>query len=178
MILEQLGVEFEVEVPNVDELESGPPDEVAIENAYRKASAVAARRGVGELVLGVDTVVCLGARLYGKPADEREARDTLAALSGRQHAVIGGMCLIENGRSRTAAARTIVEFRRLDEELIAWYVQSGEWRERAGAYAIQGRGAALVAAIDGDYLNVVGLPVPTLLELAPALLKNEGVRAD
>ena len=80
------------------------------------------------------------------------------------------MCVIENGTARTAAASTTVAFRRLDDPLIDWYVASGEWRERAGGYAIQGRGAALVAGIDGDYLNVVGLPVPTLLELAPGLL--------
>jgi septum formation protein len=84
--------------------------------------------------------------------------------------VISGLCLIERGRIRTAAARTVVEFRRLEEGLIEWYLRSGEWRERAGGYAIQGRGAALVAAIEGDYLNVVGLPVTTLLELEPGLL--------
>jgi septum formation protein len=84
--------------------------------------------------------------------------------------VISGVCLIEGGRSRTAAARTLVEVRALGDELIDWYVHSDEWRERAGGYAIQGRGAALVSAIEGDYLNVVGLPVTTLLELEPRLL--------
>jgi septum formation protein len=166
-ILEQLGVEFSVRIPDgVEELETGPPHEVALENAYRKASAI----GSDGLVLGVDTVVALGARLYGKPADAEEARATLTALAGRRHAVVSGICLIEDGRSRTAAAQTLVEFRALSEELIDWYVASGEWRERAGGYAIQGRGAALVAAIEGDYSNVVGLPVATLLELAPELV--------
>jgi len=168
-ILEQLGIEFSIEVPEVDELEVGPPHEVAIENAYRKAQPVA--QGSPEAaVLGVDTVVCVGARMYGKPQDEADARATLAALGGRRHAVIGGLCLIENGTSRTAATTTTVEFRALAPELIDWYVASGEWRERAGGYAIQGRGAALVARIDGDYLNVVGLPVSTLLDLAPGLI--------
>jgi septum formation protein len=164
-ILEQLGVEFDVAVPYIEELEQGPPNEVAVENAYRKAAAIEAA-----LVLGVDTVVAIGARTYGKPADGEEARETLTALSGRQHAVISGVCLIENGRARTAAATTLVKFRPLDPATIDWYVRSGEWRERAGGYAIQGRGAALVEAIDGDYTNVVGLPVPTLLALAPRLL--------
>jgi septum formation protein len=168
-ILEQLGVEFSVQVPEVEELASGPPHEVALENAFRKASAVA-DGGAGEVVLGVDTVVALGARVYGKPADPEEARTTLIALAGRRHAVISGLCLIQDGRSRTAAAQTTVEFRALSEELIDWYLASGEWRERAGGYAIQGRGAALVAAIEGDYLNVVGLPVATLLELLPDLV--------
>jgi septum formation protein len=150
----------------VEELESGPPDEVAVENAYRKAAAVPA----DEPVLGVDTVVSVGARIYGKPVDATEARGTLGALSGRRHVVTSGVCVIAGGRARTAAASTRVQFRRLSEALIDWYVAGGEWRGRAGGYAIQGRGAALVAAIEGDYWNVVGLPVATLLELLPGLL--------
>lgn len=172
-ILDQIGVEYEVEVPDVEELQDGPPHEIALENAFRKASAVAARTP-DALVLGVDTLVSLGARLYGKPADESQARAMLSALAGRRHTVVSGLCLIEDGRTRTAAASTVVEFRALDEALIDWYLASGEWRERAGAYAIQGRGAALVAGIEGDFLNVVGLPVTTLLELAPWLLSGRG----
>lgn len=173
-ILEQLGIEFSVEVPEIDEVEDGPPHEVALENAYRKAAAVAGE-GSGGLVLGVDTVVSLGARMYGKPIDEAQARETLRALSGRRHTVISGICVIgDDGRSRTAAESTAVQFRPVDDALLDWYLSSGEWRERAGGYAIQGRGAALVASIDGDYTNVVGLPVPTLLELAPWLLPAGG----
>ncbi len=158
----------------VDELEEGPPNEVAVENAYRKASAIASANP-DALVLGVDTVVAIGARMYGKPADAAQAHETLEALGGRKHAVISGVCLIAAGRARTAAATTLVEFRALDEATIDWYVASEEWRERAGGYAIQGRGAALVAGIEGDYLNVVGLPVPTLLELQPNLLSVRDV---
>ena len=121
-------------------------------------------------MLGVDTVVCAGRQIYGKPADAEEARRTLRALSGREHAVVSGVCLIDEARARTAAARTLVRFRVLDEPLLEWYVRSEEWRERAGGYAIQGRGAALVERVEGDYLNVVGLPVTTLLELAPGLV--------
>jgi septum formation protein len=172
-ILEQLGVSFSVVVPEVEEIELGPPDEVALENAFRKASAVAARppaQEAGVVVLGVDTVVWIGGRLYGKAAGEGEARATLRALSGARHAVISGLCVWREGRARTVAARTWVDFRAVDDELLDWYLASGEWRERAGAYAIQGRGAALVAGIEGDYWNVVGLPVATLLELVPELL--------
>jgi len=197
-ILEQLGVTFEVVVPDrVDELEEGPPREVAVENAYRKAAAVAGEAGSGEavagsggsgeavageagsgasggrdgLVLGVDTVVALGARMYGKPIEPGDAEDTLWALSGRTHTVISGVCLIDgDGRARTAAAETAVTFRSLNDDLIAWYVSSEEWRDRAGGYAIQGRGAALIERIEGDYTNVVGLPVVTVLEMAPLLL--------
>jgi septum formation protein len=179
-ILEQLGVTFEVVVPEgVDELEEGPPHEVAIENAYRKAAAVGSGGSGGSgatgarAILGVDTVVALGPRMYGKPIEPSDAEDTLWALSGRTHTVISGVCLIDgdgDGRARTAAAETTVTFRTLDDDLIAWYVTSEEWRERAGGYAIQGRGAALVERIEGDYTNVVGLPVITVLELAPFLL--------
>ena len=168
-ILEQLGVQFEVRIPDVEELETGPPHEVAIENAYRKAAA-AATGDIEQPVLGVDTIVSIGSRIWGKPADEAQAIETLRALQGRRHAVISGVCVIAGGSTRTAAATTTVQFRSLDDAVIDWYLSSGEWRERAGGYAIQGRGAALVASIEGDYTNVVGLPVPTLLELAPWLL--------
>jgi septum formation protein len=168
-ILEQAGIEFSVQAADVEELTEGPAVDVAIENAYRKASAVAARVAPAR-VLGVDTVVSIGARLYGKPADEGEARETLVALSGRRHAVVSGVCVIEAGQVRTTAVTTNVRFRTLTPPLIDWYLAGGEWRERAGGYAIQGRGAALVAELDGDYLNVVGLPLATLLELCPGLL--------
>ena len=170
-LLEQLGIEFSVRVSDVEELKDGPPLEVALENAYRKASAV--DRAPDELVLGADTIVALGVRIYGKPATEAEARETLQALAARAHEVITGVCLIGlDGAAKTAAASTTVQFRAIPHELLEWYVKSGEWRERAGGYAVQGRGAALVESIDGDYTNVVGLPIPTLLELAPALIAS------
>jgi septum formation protein len=169
-ILEQLGIPFEVVVSDAEELTDGPPHELAAENAYRKAVAVAAEAETGARVLGVDTIVALGGSVYGKPPDAQSARETLTALAGRRHVVLSGVCLIDDGRARHAMATTTVEFRALSEALIDWYVETGEWRDRAGGYAIQGRGAALVQAIEGDYLNVVGLPVATLLELAPDLL--------
>jgi septum formation protein len=159
-----------VVTPEVEELEDGMPEEVAVENALRKASAAAAAAGMAVPILGVDTIVCVDSRIYGKPRDVEQARATLEALSGRSHTVIGGICLIEERGPRTAAVRTRVEFRSLSEALIEWYLTTGEWRERAGAYAIQGRGGALVREIEGDYLNVVGLPLSTLLDLAPWLL--------
>jgi septum formation protein len=172
-ILDQLGVAFSVVVPDVEELTEGEAEAVALENARRKAEAVAGR-APGATVLGVDTVVAIGDRIYGKPEDAAQARATLEALSGRAHTVISGLCLIGSGGARTAVARTTVEFRELDEQLLTWYVAEGEWRERAGAYAIQGRGAALITRIEGDYLNVVGLPVARLLELSPQLVGNRG----
>lgn len=158
-------------MPDVEELDAGPPHEVAVENAYRKARA-ATEAGADVPVLGVDTVVAVEAAMYGKPLDRQQARATLEALSGRRHAVIGGVCLIApGGRPRTAAATTTVVFRALDQRLLEWYLDCEEWRERAGAYAIQGRGAALVKRIEGDYLNVVGLPLGVLLELMPGLVR-------
>ena len=151
----------------MEELEQGPADAVSLENARRKAGRVPAGEAI---VLGVDTVVALDGSLYGKPADAAEARTTLQALSGRVHTVVSGVCVRVGHEQRLATARTEVEFRRLEPSLLDWYLTSEEWRERAGGYAIQGRGAALVARIDGDYSNVVGLPVPTLLGLAPELL--------
>jgi septum formation protein len=160
-------------VSDAEELTIGPPHELVAENAYRKAAAVAdgeADGVAGARVLGVDTIVALGATVYGKPPDARSARETLNALAGRRHAVLSGVCLIEDGHARHAVATTTVEFRALSDAIVDWYLETGEWRDRAGGYAIQGRGAALVQAIEGDYLNVVGLPVATLLELAPDLL--------
>ncbi len=151
-------------------MEEGPPEEVALENAFRKARAVADRARPGSLILGVDTVVSLGRRLYGKPGDRGEAAQTLRALAGRRHRVISAVCLIEGENVRTAAAVTTVSFRTLHEPTLEWYLDSEEWRDRAGGYAIQGRGAELVEGIEGDFLNVVGLPVAALLELAPELL--------
>ena len=164
---------FEVLEPDVEELEQGAPEQVAAENASLKAEQIAGR-APDAVVLGVDTVVWLEGALYGKPATEDAARWTLRALSGKRHLVMSGLCLVENGSVRRALATTAVRFRALDERLIDWYLREPEWRGRAGGYAIQGRGAALVAAIEGDYLNVVGLPVAALLELAPWVLGAGG----
>ena len=150
------------------EIEEGPPRTVALENALRKARAVA-RPGAPELVIGCDTIVVLDGRIYGKPADEREAAATIRALAGRTQQVISGLAVLVGGEERTAVATTEVTFRPAGEELVAWYVGTGEWRERSGGYAIQGAGSRLVERIDGEVENVVGLPLGTLLELAPEL---------
>jgi septum formation protein len=158
-------VPYRAEPADVDELREGEPREAVVENALRKARAVA-----GERVLGVDTEVVLDGDLLGKPASEADAEAFLRRLAGRDHEVMSGIALIEDGRERTAVSVTRVRFRPLSERDVAWYLASGEWRDRAGGYAIQGRGAALVESIDGDYSNVVGLPIPALLALAPNLL--------
>jgi septum formation protein len=168
-ILEQLGVPFVERPVDVVEEEVGPPVAVAQENALRKALAAGPREG--EVVLGVDTVVATGLDIWGKPPDADAARETLRRLSGRTHVVVSGIALLRaDGDVRAATATTEVTFRALDDALVEWYVARGEWEGRAGGYAIQGRGAALVERIDGDYLNVVGLPLVTLIQLWPALL--------
>jgi septum formation protein len=170
-ILESLGVAFEVRVTDVVEEVKGVPAAVAGENALRKA--LAADGGPGELVLGVDTLVATGLEIWGKPPAEEAARDTLRQLSGRTHDVVSGVALRrEDGTVQATTAVTQVTFRALDDATIDWYLATGEWRERAGGYAIQGRGALLVTRIEGDYLNVVGLPVAALVELWPELIRH------
>jgi nucleoside triphosphate pyrophosphatase len=180
-ILERLGVAFAVRRSGASELDRGDPESIARKNALRKARAVH-RPGVSEVVLGCDTVVALGGVIYGKPADESAARETLRALSGTRHQVITGLALLDAGEGaatpsqaaapppRIAVARTAVTFRVLGEGLLDWYLATGEWRGRAGGYAIQGAGAALVRRVEGDYENVVGLPIAALLDIYPELL--------
>ena len=172
-ILEQLGIEFRVEPADVEELTEGDPAHVVTENAVRKARAVD-----GELVLGADTEVFLDDRIYGKAETGKEAERYLRSLSGRTHEVWGGIALREGDDVRTGHAVTRVTFAQLDDTRIEWYLATGEWRDRAGAYAIQGRGSALVEGIEGDFWNVVGLPVPELLRLAPGLLARNPSGAD
>lgn len=167
-ILERLGVSFTVRATDVEEIEQGEPEQVAVENALLKARA-AHTAGTNETVLGVDTLVALGTRIYGKPADEHAARETLSALCAETHTVISGVALLREDREQVGLARTEVVFRQCSEELIDWYVARGEWRGRAGGYAIQGIGAMLVREIRGDYENVVGLPVAKLMDMAPEL---------
>ncbi|HKP92049.1 MAG TPA: Maf family protein [Thermoleophilaceae bacterium] len=166
-ILEQLGVDFTVVPADVEEDTQGEPERLVVENALRKARAVE-----GERVLGVDTDVVLDGHVFGKPADEDDAARLLRRLSGRTHEVWSGIALRADGEERTGSAVTRVRFRGLGEPDLRWYLRSGEWRDRAGGYAIQGRGAALVEAIDGDFWNVVGLPLPELLRLAPDLARE------
>jgi septum formation protein len=148
-----------------------------IENARRKAHAGRAKAGGGCLALAVDTDVAIDGRLLGKPDDEAGARERLQTLSGRTHEVLSGVVLLDTAIEgeipveRSAIARTEVTFNALDPETIDLYVASGEWRDRAGAYAVQGLGSVLVAGLQGDFSNVVGLPVALLLQLAPNLLE-------
>ena len=116
-------------------------------------------------MLGVDTTVVLGGRLYAKAKNAGDAERMLEELSGRTHAVVSGLCLATPAWEVVSAIATRVTFRKLTPRDLATYVASGEWEGRAGAYAIQGRGGALVRRVEGDYLNVVGLPASLLVQL-------------
>jgi septum formation protein len=163
-ILEQLRIPFDVVTPTY--VEDDPPGldpaELVRAHAEGKARSV---QGEGGLTLGVDTAVVLDGRVYGKAADEEEAGRMLRELSGRTHAVVSGLYLVGAGLELAGHEVTDVTFRLLGPGLVDEYLASGEWEGRAGAYAIQGLGGRLVERIEGDYLNVVGLPGALLVSL-------------
>jgi septum formation protein len=131
---------------------------------------VAAVAETGATVIGGDTDVILDGRALGQPDDEANAREFLNALSGRRHEVLGGVAVLRDGEELVGVESSGVRFRRLGEAEIDAYVASGEWHGRAGGYAVQGLGSALVEEVRGDLANVIGLPVALLLRLAPELL--------
>ena len=157
-ILTQLRIPFEVVPPSFDEVPGTGP----LERAAGKARSV---DGGERPVLGVDTEVLLDGELLGKPSTAGEAEAMLEALAGRTHEVVSGLCLRTPGWEELESEATVVTFRALTPRDLAAYVESGEWEGRAGAYAIQGLGASLVRRIDGDFLNVVGLPGSLLVRL-------------
>jgi septum formation protein len=158
-ILDQLRVPFDVVAPRYEETEQDP-----VAHALGKARSVLAEAD-GRPVLGCDTEVVCAGRVYGKPAGAEGAEEMLESLSGRTHEVVSGLALVMPVWEEVHREVTFVTFRELTSRDIAWYVGSGEWEGRAGGYAIQGRGAALVERIEGDYLNVVGLPASLLVRL-------------
>ena len=173
-ILRQVGVEPEVCAVDIEEIKelSGHMDEEAltVRNATMKAQA-AAEKYDDALVIAADTIVVLEGQIFGKPADEAEAKGMLSLLSGRVHQVYTGICLIDtrSGRSISGADICQVTFSRLSNQIIDEYVADGEPMDKAGAYAIQGKGALLVDKIDGDYYTVMGLSLTLLRQLAGVL---------
>lgn len=158
-ILEQLRIPFEVIAPAYEETDGDP-----VAHALGKARSVSAGAGDSP-VLGCDTEVVCGGRVYGKPETAAEAEAMLDSLAGNTHDVVSGLALITPAWEEVHRVVTRVTFRRLTPRDLAHYVASGEWEGRAGAYAIQGLGASLVERIEGDYLNVVGLPAALLVRL-------------
>ena len=158
-ILEQLRIPFVVEPPSYEELAGDP-----VAHAVGKAESVLDGAG-DQPVLGCDTEVVCEGRVYGKPANQADAEALLESLAGKTHEVVSGLALITPGWREVHREVTRVTFRPLDARDLAHYVASFEWEGRAGAYAIQGLGASLVDRIDGDFLNVVGLPGSLLVRL-------------
>lgn len=164
------GLPFEVITADAEEIKTGEPEALVMENARRKAQAVA-RLHPGRLVLGADTVVCQERKVLGKPRDEQDARDMLRALSGKSHTVYTGVCVIGgDGQERVCADASRVDFVPLSEEAISWYIATGEPMDKAGAYAVQGRAGMFVRSISGSYSNVIGLP----MALVRDMLKEAG----
>jgi septum formation protein len=165
-ILEQLHIPFDVIAPKYEEKtpEDVDPLQVVREHARGKARSVADMAD-DRPVVGVDTAVVLDGRIYGKPVSAGDAEQMLEELSGKTHVVVSGLCLLTPGWEDVEHETTNVAFRELTPRELGIYVATGEWEGRAGGYAIQGRGAALVRALQGDYLNVVGLPAALLVRL-------------
>lgn len=171
-VLAKLGIEFEVEVPGVEELSGGDPAVEVVENARRKAAAVAGGAladNPEKLIIACDTDVALDGSALGKPADAAEARAYLDRMSGRAHEVMSGLVVLRYGEERSGLERTTVVFKPLSTAEKERYVEFGEWRGRSGGYAIQTLGSTLVERLEGSVSNVVGLPVGLLAELAPEL---------
>lgn len=165
-ILEQLAIPFDVVPPRYEEATEQGVDAVELVRAHAQAKARSVAGDAADRpVLGVDTDVVLDGRIYGKPKDATDAEVMLEELGGKTHLVVSGLCLLTPAWEVVGHESTRVTFRQLTARDLATYVATDEWRGRAGAYAIQGRGAALVDSIEGDYLNVVGLPASLLVRL-------------
>jgi septum formation protein len=170
-ILRSLGLEFTVIGVEIDEsrLEGESARQMVLRLAAEKAAAAVSEDV--QLVIGADTIVLLGDRVLGKPRDRDDSIEMLMSLSGRNHTVLSGVALRSSTGTTTVLSETDVRFREIDRDEALAYWQSGEPCDKAGSYAIQGRGGAFVAAISGSYSGVVGLPVYELVDL----LRNAGI---
>jgi septum formation protein len=173
-LLRELGIDFSAVAPDVDEeVKAGePPRKAAVRLALEKATTVSKDYPLSA-VIGADTLVLLKEEILGKPGDEQEAQKMLERLGGKEHTVITGVALVRDGGRfhLTGAAKTKVTMKPLTQEEIAWYIQTGEPMDKAGAYALQGKGAIFIERIRGCYTNVIGLPLPTLGKM----LKKAGI---
>ncbi len=172
-LLKNVGIDAEIMPSNVDEdvFNGLPAEKMVTELALLKAADVARSFSGNTIVIGADTCVCLNGEIFGKPENEDDARDMLKKLSGNTHEVCTGYCVVncKNGESVAKCEKTLVTFRTLSDDEIDAYIKTREPMDKAGAYGIQMRGSKFVEKIDGDYFNVVGLPVCALFKL----LENE-----
>jgi septum formation protein len=157
-------------IPEPDRRDQESPQRYAVRSAQSKVRAVGKRHRLAR-VIGADTVVVVGSKLLGKPRDMNEARQMLKALSGRWHEVVTGLSILDcrTGRERSSHTTSRVHFRRLSSQEIEWYLATGEYRDKAGAYAIQGYASLFIDRIEGSYLNIVGFPVFSFEQLCRRL---------
>ncbi|MEN8143824.1 MAG: nucleoside triphosphate pyrophosphatase [Gemmatimonadota bacterium] len=164
-LFRQLGLEFDVRVTNIEEKALAGERAADTSERLAREKAAAAAPNSGEMVIAADTMVVVDGRVLGKPIDEEDAVRMLVQMSGRSHTVVTGVAVLFGGRMESATDRTEVWFRSLAEAEIRKYVATGEPLDKAGAYGIQGFGAALVKRVEGDFYNVMGLPIHLLLDL-------------
>ncbi len=168
-LLKNIGIDAKIMPADVNEdaFKDLPPERMVAELAMIKANSVARNCDTNAFVIGADTCVCLNGEIFGKPADEADAKRMLTAFSGNTHAVYTGYCVVncKDGVSVAKCEKTLVTFRALTEEEIDAYIKTREPMDKAGAYGIQLQGSKFVEKIDGDYFNVVGLPVCALVKL-------------
>jgi septum formation protein len=171
-LLADTGLAFTTQIVAIDEAVQ-PGEEVGayVERLAREKAEAATPPSLDAIVITVDTAIGLDGAVIGKPFDDDHARNILARLAGRTHEVASGIAVrdILAATIDTAVVRTEVDFAPLTEQMIDWYISTGEWKERAGAYAIQGKGAALIAAVRGCFTNVIGLSIPALLRMLSSL---------
>ena len=171
-LLSMLGLDFQIFTADIDEtMDPACPVEQSVAEVCRKKAEAVGKAHPGELIIAADTVVVLENRILGKPHSEEEACAMLRSLSGRQHTVMTAFCLWQDGCADTHVEKTHVRFRTLSDEEIAAYVATGSPMDKAGAYGIQDQAAIFVEALDGDYYNVMGLPLCSLVQM----LRKQGV---
>ena len=165
-IMNSVGWPFTKDVPDIDESERDgeSPENYVCRLAREKAQAVAGSHP-GEIVLAADTTVVIDGKIIGKPADEEHAREMIQMLSGNWHEVLTGVAVARNGNAEVGMQRTRVKFARMNEKEIEYLVSEGDPLDKAGAYAVQAQAALFIEAIDGDYWNVVGLPISLVYEM-------------
>ena len=178
-IMTSVGWEFRKVVPDIDEslLEGESPEDYVLRLARSKAEAVAV--GIqNEIILGADTTVVIDHEIIGKPSDMDDARRMIASLSGRWHEVLTGVAIVSNGETQVGLQTTRVKFTELSSAEIDFLVENGDPLDKAGAYAVQAQAALFIEGIEGDYWNVVGLPISLVYRLAGKLAyQKPGLRS-
>jgi len=164
-LFSSLGVEFASISPEADETfdASLKPDEIAKQISQQKANEIYAKYP-DSAVIAADTIVVTKSEILGKPKDEKDAVEMLKNLSGAWHEVITGVCILFKDKKALFSEKTRVHFKELDDDFISWYVQTKEPMDKAGAYGIQGFGAMLVDRIEGDFYNVMGFPISSIMD--------------